>query len=331
MIMKTSDRLVIEKTGADGFTLLELAVVIATVAVLVALLLPALAGTRPNTQAFQCLENQRQLILAWQMYAQDNSDLLPPNDYPFNQAGPTDGSLKCWVFGSMAVNADIIAGGYGIYNNGSGNNELVGMSPQLSCLAGYNTNPFAYKCPADTLLKQGLVRPRSVSMNCAVGTRWWTAGLGTGAPAPSSQRLPGSPVGGGWLSGFYADPDPNYRTYGKITQMTKPGPPMTWVIMDENPLSINDACMQMSMAQILVDFPANYHNGGAGISFADGHTEMHKWTDDFAQTLPTGGLVPGQGGMIRPVPPSHDLAWIQPGLQRQSDAVRGLRSLDVQA
>ena len=75
MIMKTSNRLVIEKTGAGGFTLVELAVVIATVAVLAALLLPALAGTRPNAQAFQCLENQRQLILAWQMYAQDNSDI----------------------------------------------------------------------------------------------------------------------------------------------------------------------------------------------------------------------------------------------------------------
>jgi len=69
MIMKTSDRLVIEKTGTGGFTLIELAVVVATIAVLAALLLPALAGTRPNTQAFQCLENQRRLILAWQMYA----------------------------------------------------------------------------------------------------------------------------------------------------------------------------------------------------------------------------------------------------------------------
>jgi prepilin-type processing-associated H-X9-DG protein len=83
---------------------------------------------------------------------------------------------------------------------------------------------------------------------------------------------------------------------------------MTWVIMDENPLSINDACMQMSMVQILVDFPANYHNGGAGISFADGHTEMHRWVDDFAQPFPTGVA----GPMVRPVPPSHDLAWIQP-------------------
>ena len=277
MIMKTSDRLVIEKTGAGGFTLVELAVVIATVAVLVAVLLPALAGTRPNAQAFQCLENQRQLILAWQMYAQDNSDLLPPNDFPWHTAALRDGTVKNWVFGSMVVPLDAI-------------NTSILVNPQLSLLALYNTNPAAYKCPADTSLIQGHPRARSVSMNCAVGTRWWTAGYGgPGNTNPKTASKPlGGPVGGGWLSGTYADPDPNYRTYGKITQMTKPGPSMTWVIMDENPLSINDACMQMSMAQILVDFPGNYHNGGAGISFADGHTEMHKWTDDFAQTLPTG-------------------------------------------
>jgi prepilin-type N-terminal cleavage/methylation domain-containing protein len=184
MIMKTLDRLVIEKTDVGGFTLIELSVVIATVAVLAALLLPALAGTRPNTQAFQCLENQRQVILAWQMYAQDNGDLLPPNDYPFNSAEPQDGSLKCWVFGSMAINVDKFFPA-----------ELVNL--KLSSLAGYNTNPAVYKCPADTLKQQGHDRARSVSMNCAVGTRWWTAGLGTGAPAPSSQRPPGSPVGEG--------------------------------------------------------------------------------------------------------------------------------------
>jgi prepilin-type processing-associated H-X9-DG protein len=257
---------------------------------LVALLLPALAGTRPNAQAFQCLENQRQLILAWQMYAQDNNDILPPNDYPYAIAAPRDGTVKNWVFGSMAVNIDSI-------------NTAILMNPALSLLALYITNPAAYKCPSDISLNQGKIRARSVSMNCAVGTRWYTAGAG---------KPRGSPVGGGWLSGFYADPDPNYRTYGKITQMTRPGPSMTWVIMDENPDTINDPLMNIAMTPFLVDFPAKSHNGGAGMSFVDGHTEMHRWVDDFAQTFPTGGPVPGQGGTIRPVPPSHDLAWIQP-------------------
>jgi prepilin-type processing-associated H-X9-DG protein len=296
MIMKTSDKLVIGKTGAGGFTLVELVVVIATLAVLVAVLLPALAGTRPNAQAFQCLENQRQLILAWQMYAQDNNDILPPNDFPWKTQMARTGTAKNWVFGSMLVPLDMI------------NTSLL-VDKKLSSLALYNTNPATYKCPADiTRTSQGYARARSVSMNCAVGTRWYSAGLGS--PGGPHTGQPGDPVGGAWLSGFYADPDPNYRTYGKITQMTKPGPSMTWVIMDENPLSINDACMQMSMVQLLIDFPANYHNGGAGISFADGHAEIHKWTDDFAQPFPTG--TGGPGDTPHPVPPSHDLAWIQP-------------------
>jgi prepilin-type processing-associated H-X9-DG protein len=298
MIMKTSDKLVIGKTGAGGFTLVELGVVIATLAIMVAVLLPALAGTRPNAQAFQCLENQRQLILAWQMYAQDNSDLLPPNDFPWKSYESRNGMEKNWVFGSMLVPLDMI-------------NTSILVNPQLSLLALYNTNPATYRCPADTSMVQGRPRARSVSMNCAVGTRWYTAGLGSPAgPNPNHLRV-GDPVGGAWLSGFYADPDPNYRTYGKITQMTKPGPSMTWVIMDENPDTINDTCLIIAMTQVLVDFPANYHNGAAGISFADGHTEMHKWTDDFAQTLPP-GTINGQGVTINPVPPSHDLAWIQP-------------------
>ena len=298
MIMKTADRLVIEKTGANGFTLVELAVVIATVAIMVAVLLPALAGTRPNAQAFQCLENQRQLILAWQMYAQDNSDLLPPNDFPWKTSESRNGTEKNWVFGSMLVPLDMIS-------------TAVLVNPQLSLLALYNTNPAAYKCPADIAVIQNKVRARSVSMNCAVGTRWYSAGLGS--PGGSHAGQPGDPVGGAWLSGYYADPDPNYRTYGKITQMTKPGPSMTWVIIDENPDMINDPLMAVNMVPggNLVDFPAKYHAGGAGISFADGHSELHKWMDDFAQVLPP-NTITGQSASIAAIAPYHDSAWLQP-------------------
>jgi type II secretory pathway pseudopilin PulG len=171
MIMKTSNRLVIEKTGAGGFTLVELGVVIATLAIMVAVLLPALAGTRPNAQAFQCLENQRQLILAWQMYAQDNNDILPPNDYPWKTQESRNGTEKNWVFGSMLVPLDMIS-------------TAVLVNPQLSLLALYNTNPAVYKCPADTTVVRNKIRARSVSMNCAVGTRWYMAGLGSPPGTP---------------------------------------------------------------------------------------------------------------------------------------------------
>jgi prepilin-type processing-associated H-X9-DG protein len=86
---------------------------------------------------------------------------------------------------------------------------------------------------------------------------------------------------------------------------------MTWVIMDENPDTINDALLSIAMTQYIVDFPAKTHNGGAGIVFADGHAEMHKWTDDFAQTLPP-GTITGQGTTIPAVAPYHDTAWLQP-------------------
>ena len=87
--------------------------------------------------------------------------------------------------------------------------------------------------------------------------------------------------------------------------MTIPGPSSTWVIMDENPATINDACLSICMQPYLVDYPANYHNGGAAISFADGHVEMHRWVDVFAQN-PAGQVETPVLG------PSQDLAWIQP-------------------
>src|ERR1019366_909602 len=112
--MNTPRRFISDKISVqhhDGFTLVALLVVIATVAVLAAMLLPALAATHPDSQAFQCMENQRQLILAWQMYAEDSNDLLPPNDSPYStpyylagspsQTDPEKARWKNWVVGTM--------------------------------------------------------------------------------------------------------------------------------------------------------------------------------------------------------------------------------------
>jgi prepilin-type processing-associated H-X9-DG protein len=99
--------------------------------------------------------------------------------------------------------------------------------------------------------------------------------------------------------------------------MTKPGPSGTWVIMDENPLTINDGSLVVSMAQIVVDFPANFHGGGAGLAFADGHSEIHKWMDVFLMLVPSPNLLNPAAEVGAPVSefmsgPSQDLAWIQP-------------------
>jgi prepilin-type processing-associated H-X9-DG protein len=107
-----------------------------------------------------------------------------------------------------------------------------------------------------------------------------------------------------------------YRCVGKNTSFTAPGPSDAWVIMDENPYTINGSLMAIAMVPKIVDWPANYHGGSAGISFADGHLALHKWVDAFSAAIPP-GVDPNSPNQFtlttQPASPgSKDLAWIQP-------------------
>jgi type II secretory pathway pseudopilin PulG len=303
--LPNANGLAFKSVRAGGFTLIELLVVIVTVAMLATLLLPALAGTKPNSQSFQCVENERQLVLAWQMYAEDNSDLLPPNDYPYTTCYATAGAanqakLKNWVVGTMEQALDAAD-----YPARSGRSELLDPNTLLS---PYITNRAVYRCPADNYIDplSKVVDVRSYSMNSAVGTIYWSSF--NGGPAL------GSPVQGGWLPGSsFNSSQRTWLTYGKMSSFSKPGPANTFVIMDENPYAINDGSIAIPAAATpgstyIVDYPAANHNAATGISFADCHVLVHKWLDARTYTPPTTGM--GGTGSPHQIPDDPDCFYL---------------------
>lgn len=295
---------------SGGFTLIELLVVIAIIAILAAMLLPALGRAKLKAQGVQCLNNGKQMMIAWMMCSTDANSLLPPNE------DSSDAPIgHVWVVGHAGDNNN------GTYP-GSATNSVLLTDPRFNVMAPQTgNNSKIYKCPADPgASRLGAVRSRSVrsfAMNQAVGTvcSQFKNGSGhSGSPPP-----PVLPTNGPWLNGGHSHVAGSlFRTFGKDSDFVSPA--MTWVFIDEHHESINDAGFAHpgtppGVTVRWVDFPAVYHGKAGGLSFADGHSEIRKWKGlNYPGTGTPGNVVGVAGSQNR-----QDWDWLA---ERSSQRLR---------
>lgn len=272
------------KSAFSGFTLVELLVVVAIMTILASLLLPAIGKARQKSRGLQCLNNLRQMGLGWQMYADDQYGVLVPNWG--NAIAGIDETNPSWVAGWMD------------YTASSHNTNIdylvhpgVGDRPYGALLGPYTKDYRLYRCPADTskieISGERFSRVRSVSMNMYAGANW---------VGPLAKE--------GLDAGYFI-----YRTQADFRALQ---PANAWIMLDEHEDSINgggfvvDVIRRGSDAQ-LIDTPASYHNNACGFNFADGHAEVHRWTDERL-VVPVKRLTIGARVQS---PNSRDILWMQ--------------------
>jgi prepilin-type processing-associated H-X9-DG protein len=224
--------------------LIELLVVIAIIAILAALLLPALSSGVDYARRVRCISNVKQICAVWAMYPTDNREIL------VNNGGQNTAVSQpyLWVYGAN----------HGDQQTLTNQQYLVGS--QYALFAPYNKTVGIYKCPADRVLwplanGQVVLDLRSYTMNEYIGTR----------------------------DGYVQTPlsiDSNYRVYFRSSQLAIDYPANRFLIIDGDPFSICTPAFGVYMTQdAFIHYPSSNHRGYGVVGFADGHVESRKWVD----------------------------------------------------